>query len=951
MESSNHSFTHRFVIVISLFSFAVLVGVFSIRIPTLPHLQVSISNPAALAAPPGWGGDIRLTIDNRASNAPVIKTDSVGNSHVVWVDGTSGSGNEELYYTKLDRNGATLIEDIRLTNAPGSSLAPRMAIATDDTIHLVWHDTRTGVSQLYYRKLDANGTTLVPDTVFTASVRDSDFASIVFDQSGNLHVVWLNQGANGREEIYYTKLSSEGVTLVDDRVLLPNVGFFIYPPKIAADAGGNFHMVWSESRSGTRQTYYAKFDGNGNRLTPNDIQLTAVTGTNFADDPSLAVDFSQNVHVVWRDSRSGNEEIYYTKLDSNGVTLIDDTRLTVADGPSRSPTIVVDPSGIPQVVWHDFRDGITNGEIYYASLNPDGTVSGTARLTVDQSRSESPSFTVDGAGGKHIVWVDYRDGIPEIYYKGSALPELSCRSSNTDALMVNTGGREFPITTNPSQTDSSDPQLIADQGGDLHLAWVRNDRVYYTRLDRNGNFTGDIRVTNNASEFPDLVYRSATASSSAAVNVVYDRVLGGGESEIFLTRVDPITGSVSGETQITQTPGISTEPALDIDVVGYSELVWVDSQDGPAGNTEIYYRRLDPNGVPVGTPTRLTNDPARSFAPSITSVPNLVLAYAVWQDERLGGSQIFLEAFNPASGVTGVNDLLLSSSISTPSIIISAEEPSVAADSDGNAHVVWVATQGGLVYEVYYAKVSSRGTVLVPATPITAIGARANRPSIAVDRVGRVHVSWADNRTGSNQIYYAILDRNGKRITPDIAATFGAAMVTPEFAMAVDVQLTPHFLWSNSRSGDGRALYSARLTDLTGDPVTHERAVTIGTPFELLMSNPSELPQGRFVLYAWRGEPTAATVRNLPQNLGLICFPTPLQPNDTPQPRAIWNNIGRQRSLGAPTNPSTPAPAVVVSLPQMLNLPGTYTIQGIIDNSLISTPGFTLTNAIILRVR
>ncbi|MBN1762131.1 MAG: hypothetical protein JW878_03490 [Methanomicrobia archaeon] len=75
------------------------------------------------------------------------------------------------------------------------------------------------------------------------------------------------------------------------------------------------------------------------------------------------MDSTNNVHITWEDYRDGNAEIYYTKLDSNGTTLVDDTRLTTDSADSSYPAIAVDNTNCIHITWEDLRDG--NEEIYY----------------------------------------------------------------------------------------------------------------------------------------------------------------------------------------------------------------------------------------------------------------------------------------------------------------------------------------------------------------------------------------------------------------------------------------------------------------------------------------------------------------------------------------------------------------------------------------------------------
>lgn len=132
-----------------------------------------------------------------------------------------------------------------------------------------------------------------------------------------------------------------------------------------------------------------------------------------------------------------------------------------------------------------------------------------------------------------------------------------------------------------------------------------------------------------------------------------------------------------------------------------------------------------------------------------------------------------------------------------------------------------------------------------------------------------------------------------------------------------------------------------------------ERRVRLTTfePFNLLVAAPpSALGPAPFALYAWAGEPSVSTLRPLPFGLGTTCLPTPLSAGG-PAPRAVWNNTGRA-SLGAPTRPSAPAPALVASRPTGLGRPIVFTLQAIVaDRMSAGSRPASVSNGVIVEAR
>ncbi|MBI1850433.1 MAG: hypothetical protein HYR85_08830 [Planctomycetes bacterium] len=107
--------------------------------------------------------------------------------------------------------------------------------------------------------------------------------------------------------------------------------------------------------------------------------------------------------------------------------------------------------------------------------------------------------------------------------------------------------------------------------------------------------------------------------------------------------------------------------------------------------------------------------------------------------------------------------------------------------------------------------------------------------------------------------------------------------------------------------------------------------VTPTTPFTLRID---QTPAGgrRYAMYVWVGAPTAATLSNLPFNVGTICRRTPLTAGSG-QPAKIANNVGRpqlgtENWPGPPTQPANPS-YTLLNVPAGLHRTGTFFFQGI----------------------
>jgi hypothetical protein len=289
-------------------------------------------------------------------------------------------------------------------------------------------------------------------------------------------VVWRDY-RDGDWEIYYKRSTDGGVSWGTDTRLTNNSAFSLYPS--VAVSGSIVHVVWMDNRDGNDEIYY-KRSTDGGVSWGTDTRLT--NNPSSSGNPSVAVSGSI-VHVVWRDYRDGNEEIYYKRSTDGGVSWGTDTRLTNNTASSWSPSVAVSGS-IVHVVWMDNRDG--NAEIYYKRSTDGGVSWGTdTRLTNNTAISLDPSVAVSGSI-VHVVWRDLRDGNEEIYYKRSIDGGVSW---GTDTRLTN-------------NTAASWYPSVAVSGSIVHVVWMHyrdwNWEIYYKR-DPTGNPFG---IKNISSEIP-----------------------------------------------------------------------------------------------------------------------------------------------------------------------------------------------------------------------------------------------------------------------------------------------------------------------------------------------------------------------------------------------------------------------------------------------------------------
>jgi len=413
--------------------------ILSFAMVLLVHCTLNIKECSAQ-----WEPDVRLTNNPYESilsmNNAWCVASADANVHVVWED--RRDENPEIYYKRSLDNGTTWSQDIRLTNNTSNSQYPAIAVC-GSSVHVVWRDFRDGNAEVYYKRSLDNGTTWSEDINLNNNPNHVEYPSIAVSGS-NVHVVWMDyrdESFPSHGEIYYKGSLDNGSTWGADTRLTndPEVSWY---PSIAASLS-NVHVSWYDMRDGNSEIYYKHSLDNGINWSQ-DFKLTNNNNDSYC--PSIAVSGS-NVHLIWRDSRDGNDEIYYNRSLDNGSSWGTDTRLTDQGAESWLPSIAVSGECV-HLVWMDRRNS-GDEEIYYKhSLDNGSTWGSDIRLTDTIRLSSTPSIAVSGSYA-HVVWEDQRhsNNYGEIYYKRNP-------SANSNVLIFNHNGLNKTIQDNQSTYDT-----------------------------------------------------------------------------------------------------------------------------------------------------------------------------------------------------------------------------------------------------------------------------------------------------------------------------------------------------------------------------------------------------------------------------------------------------------------------------------------------------------------
>jgi hypothetical protein len=367
--------------------------------------------------------------------------------------------------------------------------------------------------------------------------------------------------------------------------------YFSYPCQwaIAADYRGWVHIVWYDHFDeplNSMNIYYIRSTDNGVSFGP--ITLLADYG-NFAGCPAIVTDNFGRLHVVFYRVQSNgiDVDIIYKQSTDGGSTWGIDKILGVAHG----------DFGMPLSLATNLRDGVfviysdwtgpyfDSYDCWFIRSTDGGSTWATpVKLTNSALVDVVGSIAADTLNRLHIVYVDHRTGVRQLYYR---------RSTN----MGQSFEPEVSLTTRYSNKFFT--SVYTDRGDNVHVVWedsssnTNNWEIYYLHSTNGGvSWSQEIRLTSDMgkSTEPNLTVDCANRvyvvwadnRNDPQFDIYFKESKDGGFTWSHDTCLVPDYVGHTPEHPIAY-PNIISSP-LDTSL----HLAWSDKRDG---NFEIYYKR------------------------------------------------------------------------------------------------------------------------------------------------------------------------------------------------------------------------------------------------------------------------------------------------------------------------------------------------------------------------
>ena len=249
-----------------------------------------------------WSTSKILVSDILTASGTSLLQESTGRIWVAWAGGPKFS--IDIFYITSDNGGLSWSPPQQLTDYPGDDNIPSLIEVSGE----VWVVFRSyGLSNnedIWYKKTNDGGATWSAPIQLTSHPSWERVPNAVVDSTGKVWVVW-----NRNDDIYYKTSIDNGASWSPDQELT-NHPFHDGHPNIIEDVSGKIFVFHNPNHGVTTDIWYKTTADSGNTWSDSQ-ELTADTYNNNVPYAALIND---EVWVIWQSDRSGNYDIWMSKI-------------------------------------------------------------------------------------------------------------------------------------------------------------------------------------------------------------------------------------------------------------------------------------------------------------------------------------------------------------------------------------------------------------------------------------------------------------------------------------------------------------------------------------------------------------------------------------------------------------------------------------------------------------
>jgi hypothetical protein len=328
------------------------------------------------------------TESSLSSHCLFLTVDYQDTVHVVWKDDADylDSGTDsDVWYAQKPHNGAWSSPELVSTDSQTDCSCPCIAVDSSGKIVVVWTDGTNYLGSgddwdVVVRWKEPGGMWSPIEVVSTESTHTCVKASVAIDNTGGLHILWIEEGGNysgsGSDwDVMYKERKSNGSWSPTEVVSRDSSGDSLNPSFVMIDNENILHIAWvddtdASDNGGTNNILYAYKRPFENWSSPEIVSFDSEGSCNW---PYLCVDGNDTVYVTWSDNtnwdNAGNDFDIVCRKKPKGGEWTDVEVVSIGSMfDSHWPSCCVDHDGFFHVTWWDEESQWTT---YYRVESPE----------------------------------------------------------------------------------------------------------------------------------------------------------------------------------------------------------------------------------------------------------------------------------------------------------------------------------------------------------------------------------------------------------------------------------------------------------------------------------------------------------------------------------------------------------------------------------------------------
>lgn len=353
-----------------------------------------------------------------AQRFPAIDVDANDNLYLMMSVATAPASerrpHSQIFFTMSRDFGVTwdnMPRTRNLSNSPGEAFGPSLAVSRNVKlrVYVSYHDNSNGTTQAYL--ISTKKKTKFRAPLNLTPHNGGAFAPrVALDSNETVNIVWGDTKNGAAAKVLFVRSTDLGLSFNEPLDVSRSSGV-AFDPEIAIDSSNAINVAWQDTAPGTSVVRFSRSTDGG--LTFSDPKQVS-TGSGNATEAAIATDSAGRISIVWVDDSAGHAEAYYARSTDGGTSFSDPADVSnFPNGDIHKPSVVA----FQNTVYVAFQNGdlfgeeeIKNRQVYVAkSVNAGVSFEEPEKVSTannNKGRAHSPAMVVDSRGTLHMVWID-----------------------------------------------------------------------------------------------------------------------------------------------------------------------------------------------------------------------------------------------------------------------------------------------------------------------------------------------------------------------------------------------------------------------------------------------------------------------------------------------------------------------------------------------------------------